>query len=407
MPTHDIDNTIIRKAFPQLTEGEYHFLDTAASSLTPQVVLDEVDEYYKYHRANVHRGLYREAADASLLYEKARGDIAAFIGAFADEVIFTSGATLASNMLIRSLDESLEFSAGDEIVTTVMEHHSSSLPLQEFSKRKNLVMKHIGIKDDFSLNYEEAERLITPKTKVVAVMLASNVLGSVNDIARISELAHKHGAIVVVDATAALGHIPVDVRKLKCDMMYFSGHKMFAPTGVGILWIKHDFMNKLSPSEFGGHMVEDATLSGATYATGPARFEAGTKDIGGVIGLSKAVEFLSGIGVDNIHAHTAALVTYAIDSFEKIEGVKVFAMKDAAQNVGIVSFTATWAHPHDIAEILARDQVAVRAGHHCAMPLHFTLGAKGTVRASFHIHNTKEDVDALIEGVKKAQKIFA
>ncbi len=401
-----INTENIRKAFPQLTAPEYHFLDTAASSLTPQAVLDEVDEYYKHHRANVHRGLYREAADASVAYERARGTVAAFIGAFADEVIFTSGATEASNMLIRSLDESLEFAAGDEIVTTVMEHHSSSLPLQEFAKRKHLTVKHIGMKDDFSLNYEEAERLITMKTKIVAVMLASNVLGTINDIVRISEMAHKRGALVVVDATAAMGHMLVDVRKLKCDMLYFSGHKMFAPTGVGILWIKHDLINKLNPSEFGGHMVEDATLLGATYAVAPARFEAGTKDIGGVIGLAKAVEFINGIRIETIHTHISTLVTYTIEELQKIEGVKVFAMKDTSKNVGIVSFTCDFAHPHDIAEILARDQVAVRAGHHCAMPLHFTLGAKGTVRASFHIHNTKEDVDALIVGVKKAQKIF-
>jgi cysteine desulfurase/selenocysteine lyase len=354
-----IDPANIRKDFPQLADADYHFLDTAASSLTPQVVLDAVDEYYRYHRANVHRGMYREAADASLLYEKARGDVAAFIGAFADEIIFSSGATQASNMLVRSLDESLEWKAGDEIVTTVMEHHSSSLPLQAFAKRKGLTMKHIGITDEFSLNYDEAARFITPKTKVVAVMLASNVIGTINDIARIAALTHAVGALMIVDATAAIGHTLIDVRKLSADMLYFSGHKLLAPTGVGVLWMKHDLHGKLSPSEFGGHMVEEVTLAGSVYAPAPAKFEAGTKDIGGVIGLARAVEYLSDIGIDKVHTHSTELVSYAIAQLKQIEGVKVYAMEDPEQNIGIVSFTASWAHPHDIAEILARDQVAV------------------------------------------------
>lgn len=400
------DPNTIKKDFPQLSDSGYHYLDSASSSLVPTVVLAAVNDFYVSDKANVHRGDYAAAVRATERYETARKDVADFIGGLPDEVIFSGGATEASNMLIRSLDETLEYAPGDEIVTSVMEHHASILPLQQFAKRKQLVLKHIPIKEDLTLDYDEAAKLITGKTKLVSVMLASNVIGTVNDLARLSALAHAKGALVITDATAAVGHIPVDVRALGVDMLFFSGHKLLAPTGVGVLWMKYDLAKRLSPSEFGGHMLEEATLTSATWAEAPTRFEAGTKDIGGVIGLGAAVRYVKSIGVEHIHTHTSTLVARAIERLSQIQGVHIYAQRDLTHNVGMVSFTADWAHPHDIGEVVARDNVAIRAGHHCAMPLHCELKIKGTARASFHLYNTEEDVDALAIAVEKAYKIF-
>lgn len=400
------DPKTIKKDFPQLADNTYHYLDSASSSLVPLVVLDAVNNFYVHDKANVHRGEYGAAVRATESYEAARKDVADLINGFSNEIIFSGGATEASNMLIRSLDETLEFSPGDEVVTSVMEHHASILPLQQFAKRKQLVLKHIPMKDDLTLDYDEAAKLITEKTKIVSVMLASNVIGTVNDLARLSALAHAKGAIMISDATAAMGHVPVDVRALGVDMLFFSGHKLLAPTGVGVLWMKYDFAKKLEPSEFGGHMLGEATLMDATWADAPTRFEAGTKDIGGVIGLGEAVRYIKNIGVENIHAHTSALVTRAIEKLSQISGVHIYAQCDLSRNAGMLSFTTDWAHPHDIGEIVSRDNVAIRAGHHCAMPLHCELKIKGTARASFHLYNTEEDVDALVAAVEKAYKVF-
>lgn len=238
-------------------------------------------------------------------------------------------------------------------------------------------------------------------------MLASNVIGTVNDIARLATLSHAKGALMITDATAGVGHIPVDVQELGVDMLFFSGHKLLAPTGVGVLWMKSEFASKLSPSEFGGHMINEVTLTDASWAESPTKFEAGTKDIGGVIGLGEAVRYVDTIGVEAIHAHTSALAEYAIAGLSKITGITIYAQRDMARNVGMVSFTAEWAHPHDIGEIVARDNVAIRAGHHCAMPLHCELKIKGTARVSFHLYNTKEDVDALVTAVEKARVVFS
>lgn len=400
------DPSTQKKDFPQLANDGYHYLDSASSSLPPSAVLDAVNNFYVNEKANVHRGEYAAAVRATERYEAARKSVAEFLNVASNEIIFSSGATEASNMLMRSLDESLTLTHGDEIVTSVMEHHASILPLQQFAKRRGLVLKHIPLRDDLTLDYEEAEKLITDKTKIVSVMLASNVIGSVNNIARLASLAHAKGALMISDATAAVGHIPVDAPALGADMLFFSGHKLLAPTGVGVLWMKAEFAEKLSPSEFGGHMINEVTLTDASWAESPTKFEAGTKDIGGVIGLGEAVRYIASVGVEAIHAHTSSLAEYAIRELSKISGITVYAQRDMARNVGIVSFAADWAHPHDIGEIVARDSVAIRAGHHCAMPLHCELKIKGTARASFHLYNTKEDVDALIESVKKAYNVF-
>jgi cysteine desulfurase/selenocysteine lyase len=411
-----LDITNIRKDFPQFggdaphsSEGssDYHYLDTAASSLTPTAVLDAVIEYYTVHRANVHRGLFHEAMTATALYEAARKKVSQFINASPEEIIFTSGATESSNIFVRMIDESLHISEdGKEIVTTVMEHHGAVIPLQQFALRREIPLHVIPLRGT-ELDYQKGEALITPRTALVSAMLASNVTGEINDIKRIADMTHRHGALLVVDATAAAGHIPVDVKTLECDALYFSGHKMFAPTGVGVLWVRKELLATLHPAVFGGHMIARFEDNKAKWEDIPARFEAGTKNIAGVIGLGAAVDYIAKVGMGEIRAHMQELVVYATARLREVPGVLLISEPDPAKNVGMVSFTCAFAHPHDIAEILARDRVAVRAGHHCAIPLHGALGIESSIRASFHVYNTKEDVDALVAGLMKVKEIFS
>lgn len=406
--------------FPSL-KREQVYLDTAATSLTPEPVLRSMEEYYREYRASTHRGLYASAERATEAYEKARADVALFIShpvqnnrrsttlrpfrcATADEIVFTSGATSASNMLIYMLEHSLDLVAGDEIVTTVMEHHASLIPLQELAKRKGLVLKHIPL-DGICFDYKNAETLITERTKVVSVLLASNVLGTVNDVARIAKKAHAVGAVMVVDGTAAVGHMPVNVRELDCDFLYFSGHKMCGPTGIGVLYGKRAMLETLKPGMYGGGIVDAVTLETARYTDIPQRFEPGTPNIAGVIGLGAAVEYLSTIGVDHIREHARELTSYAQKTLGALHGVTMHSAPPE-HNIGIVSFTLEGVHPHDIAQVCADRGVAIRAGHHCAMPLHAELGVSATARASFYLYNIKDDVDALALSVSAALNVF-
>lgn len=401
---HELD---IKNDFPFFNEAGKHtvYLDSAASSQTPQVVLDAMNAYYVKFRANVHRGLYEASEAASIAYEEARAKVAHFIGANPREVIFTAGATASSNMLMLMLEHSGVVTQGDEIVTTVIEHHASLIPLQEIARRKSLQIKHIPVQN-IALDYEVAEKLITEKTKIVSVILASNVTGAINDIARIAKMAHAVGALVICDATAAVGHMPVDVNELGVDFLYFSGHKMCGPTGVGVLWGKGIVLEKLAPGFYGGGGIEEVTLEQATFTGVPERFEAGTPNIAGAIGLGAAVDYLERIGMEQVRAHTVGLTREAVTLLKEIPGVRLIAEEDASKNIGIVSFLVDGVHPHDIAEILGREGVAVRAGHHCAMPLHTFLGVPATVRASFYLYNTRKDIDALVAGIKKAKEIF-
>ncbi len=399
----------IKKDFPIFREGlTFTYLDSASTSQTPQVVFDAMNAYYTRFRANIHRGLYEAGESASTAYEDARIKIARFIGGQKHEVIFTAGATASSNMLVSMLEYSGLIKEGGEIVTTAMEHHASLIPLQELAKRLNLDLRHIPlVEDSVVLDYSVVEKFITEKTKIVSVMLASNVTGTINDVARIAEVAHKVGAIVICDATSAVGHITVDVKKLGADFVYFSGHKMCGPTGIGVLWGRADILKTLEPGVYGGGIVEEVTLARAKWCGTPERFEAGTPNIAGVIGLGVAVDYLEKMGVENIHTHTQSLVAETIKELEKVSGVRVIAERDASKNVGIVSFVVEGIHPHDIAEILGREGVAIRAGHHCAMPLVTDeLGLPAVARVSFYLYNTKKDITALISAIKKAQEIF-
>ena len=408
-----IDPLLIRKDFPQLSDAEYHYLDSAATSLTPQAVLDAEIEYYTDYRANVHRGVFAEAARATELYEETRKKVAHFIGAKPEEIIFTSGATESSNMLVRMLEESLHVTRmRKNIVTTVMEHHAALLPLQQFALRRDLPLLSIPLArgadgDLVGLDYAQGEELITTDTAIASMVLVSNVTGEWNDVTRIVRKAKECGALTIVDATAAAGHVPLDVTALGCDALYFSGHKMFAPTGVGVLWVKDTLLAQLTPASFGGHMVARIEEGKPEWAEIPSRFEAGTKNISGVLGLGTAIDYLERVRVEEIHEYIQTLVADATARLRAIDGVTVVSERDSKKNAGIVAFTCAWAHPHDVAEVLARDRVAVRPGHHCAIPLHGALGIESSIRASFHCYNTTADIDALIAALLKCKTLFS
>jgi cysteine desulfurase/selenocysteine lyase len=397
----------LKTKFPQFeANNELVYLDTAATSLTPQVVIDALNDYYKSYRANVHRGLYKEAEKATKKYEEARKAVIDFIGAKEGEVVFCAGATHASNMLFTSLGETHNYLEGNEIVTTTLEHHAMLLPIQRLAKEKGMKVYRAPYHDDYTLDRQELEKHINTRTKIVALTLASNVLGSVSsDVRSIVEKAHKVGAVVVLDGTAAVGHMKVDMFSLGADYMFFSGHKMCGPTGIGVLYGKRKLLKDLEPAMLGGGMVDDVTEEGAEWREAPERFEAGTQHIAGAIALQEAIFYIEHIGFENIESHCRALTKYAIDKLEGLEGVRVFAAPPE-HNIGIVSFTVDGAHPHDVAQIAGKDNVAVRAGHHCALPLHKKLGVQSTTRASFYIYNTESDIDKLVDAVRKTKEML-
>ncbi len=402
-----MDPKEIKKDFPIFNNHpDISYLDSAATSQTPQTVISAMDDYYSKFRSNIHRGLYDLSEKATNLYEEAREEVASFLGAEKDEVIFTPGSTWGANMLALSLEYSQILKKGGDIVTSVMEHHSSLIPVQKLAEKSGRELKYITIDGDMRLRYDEAEKLIGSETALVWATLASNVLGTINDIKLIASLARKHGALLVVDATSAAGHMPINVKDIDCDFLFFSGHKMLGPTGVGVLYGKKELLEKMEPGVFGGGMISKVTKSGALWMKSPHRFEPGTPNISGVIGLAEAVRYLKNIGPENIKGHVEKLVSLAIKELETIPGVRIFAEKDPKRNIGVISFVLDGVHPHDVSEILGRDGVAVRGGHHCAEPLMKELGAKATNRASFYLYNEEKDIEDLISGIKEVQKIF-
>ncbi len=404
--TH-IDTKKIKSDFPifgNMPEG-FAYLDNAATSQTPQCVIDALTKYYTHERANIHRGSYALAEKATARYEEARERIADFIGAEKEEIVISGGATLASNMLILMLEAAHTYRAGEEIVTTVSEHHSLLVPLQELAERKGMNLRFAPLCEGGMVDEKEMKKLITRKTRIVAMSMASNVTGAVMPYERVMHAAKEAGAIGILDGTAYVGHAPLSVGEMSADAMFFSGHKMCGPIGVGILYMKDSLMRRLRPVFFGGGIVEEVTKSGARCTDAPYKFEAGTQPIAEVIGLGEAATYLSGIGLESISAHVRELVDYARAEIGNIQGVKIYAAP-AEKNIGIVSFTVSNIHPHDIAHIAGEEGVALRAGHHCAEPLVRELGEVATARASFYLYNTKEDVDALVRAIKKAQHIF-
>jgi cysteine desulfurase / selenocysteine lyase len=383
------------------------YLDSAATSQVPQLVIRILEEYHEEYRANVHRGMYAEATHTSLMYEEARKKVADFVRAQPNEIIFTAGATASFNMLMRMFEDSGIVGEGDVIVTSIMEHHSALLPFRELARRKHAHLSVIPLTKTFDLDLSNIETRIPETTKLVVITLASNVLGTVNDVRPIVDRAHELGALVIIDAAKAASHIPIEVSALDCDFLVFSGHKMFGPSGIGVLYGKADVLAHLEPGFYGGGMVANVTEEALEYAPVPEKFEAGTPPIAGAIGLGAAIDYLTSVGVEHIHTKVTELVSYGIDRLNTISGLSLYAQHDALRNAGVLTFTVEGIHSHDVAQVLADEQVAVRAGHHCAIPLMRALGLNSTVRASFHGYNTTEDIDRLIAGIEKVQKIFA
>ncbi len=394
----------ILKDFPSLhAMGMRAYLDSAASSLTPEPVLSAMDDYYSNYRSNVHRGMYATSAKATERYEAVRSVAAKFLNASAEEIVFTHGTTDALNLLASSLGRA--YGPGDEVVLTEMEHHANLVPWQEAAKRHGFTLKFIPLTSGFTLDMDAARALITPKTKAVSVVHASNALGTVNPVKELAALAHAVGAVMIVDAAQSAAHTSLDVRDLDCDFLAFSAHKTYGPTGVGVLYGKKAPLEKMEPARYGGDMIREVSLASSTWNESPWKFEAGTPDIAGVIGLGAALEYVMGIGMENVETHDRALTAYALEKLSAVPGVRVVGPK-AGERIGAISFTVEGAHPHDLATLLDREGVAVRGGHHCAMPLMSKLGITGTTRASFGIYNDTKDVDALVDALVKAALIL-
>ncbi|EGL4174207.1 cysteine desulfurase [Listeria monocytogenes] len=405
-----IDIQKIRADFPilaqEINEKPLAYLDNAATSQKPKQVIEALTHYYEFDNANVHRGVHTLAARATDAYESARGKVAKFIHAReVAEIIFTRGTTSAINLVVDSYAEA-NIEAGDEIVISYLEHHSNLIPWQQLAKRKGAVLKYIELEEDGTISVEQAKKTIGEKTKIVALAHVSNVLGTITPMKEIAAIAHQFGAVILVDGAQAVPHMEVDVVDLDADFYAFSGHKMMAPTGIGALYGKRELLDAMEPTEFGGEMIDFVELYDSTWKELPWKFEAGTPIIGGAIALGAAIDYLAEVGLANIHAHEQALASYAIEEMSKIEGITIYGPKDASKRCGLVTFNLEGAHPHDIATILDEDGIAIRAGHHCAQPLMKWLDVPSTARASFYIYNTKEEIDALIDGLKLTKEYF-
>ncbi len=397
----------VRDQFPILSQ-EVHghrlvYLDSAATSQKPLKVIKAIQHYYEAYNSNVHRGVHTLGNKATEAYEGAREKVRRFIHArSASEVIFNRGTTAGINMVARSLAEQV-LKAGDEILITQLEHHSNLIPWQQAAKRTGAILKYLPLQTDGTIRLEDVEQSITPRTKVVAMAQVSNVLGTVHPIREIAAIAHRHGAVMVVDGAQSVPHMRVDVQDLDCDFLAFSGHKMLGPTGIGVLYGKEEWLRRLEPVEFGGEMIDFVQLHDATWKEPPWKFEGGTPNIAGAIGLAAAIDFLEAIGMDAIHQHEQRLVTYALERMKQIEGIQVYGPHERA---GIVTFNLAGVHPHDVATVLDTEGIAVRAGHHCAQPLMKWLGVTATARASFYLYNTEEDVERLVQALIRAKEFF-
>ncbi|MBC2335904.1 cysteine desulfurase [Listeria welshimeri] len=405
-----IDIQKIRADFPildqEINEKPLAYLDNAATSQKPKQVIEALTHYYEFDNANVHRGVHTLAARATDAYESARVKVAKFIHAReVAEIIFTRGTTSAINLVVDSYAEA-NIEAGDEIVISYLEHHSNLIPWQQLAKRKGAVLKYIELEEDGTISVEQAKKTIGEKTKIVALAHVSNVLGTITPIREIAAIAHKFGAVILVDGAQAVPHMEVNVVDLDADFYAFSGHKMMAPTGIGALYGKRELLDAMEPTEFGGEMIDFVELYDSTWKELPWKFEAGTPIIGGAIALGAAIDYLAEVGLANIHAHEQELASYAIEEMSKIDGITIYGPKDVSKRCGLVTFNLEGAHPHDIATILDEDGIAIRAGHHCAQPLMKWLDVSSTARASFYIYNTKEEIDALIDGLKLTKEYF-
>ncbi|HAZ29117.1 MAG TPA: cysteine desulfurase [Candidatus Magasanikbacteria bacterium] len=378
------------------------YLDTAASALVPDSVIAKMNEYYEEYSVNIHRGLYDLSIRASREYDAARGTVADFIHAKPEEIVFTSGATHGLNFLASVLADTM--SEGDNIVLTRLEHHANLLPWQRLAKQKKTELRFIELTNDYSLDCDSAQKLIDERTKIVSVTMMSNALGTVVPVEKIVAMAKQVGATTIIDAAQGVAHRAIDVKNIDCDFLVFSGHKIYGPTGVGVLYGRREMLASLEPFFVGGDMVRIASYTDAAWTDAPQKFEAGTPPIAEVIGLGAAILFMQTIGFEYIQQQEHDLCVYAKNILEK--EVTLIGPKEHINRSGVFSFVIDGIHPHDVADILGSKHIAVRAGHHCAMPLMEHLGLVGTARASFGVYTTKEDIDRLAEGIQEVKRIF-
>jgi len=405
------DVRTIRNDFPILARKVHNkplvYLDNAATSQKPRIVIDALVDYYERYNANVHRGVHTLSMEASEAYEAARQKIAAFINAPSTEsIIFVRNTTEAINLVAYAWAAE-HIGKGDRIVSTEMEHHSNLVPWQHIAAEAGAEIKLLKMADDFSLDLSDIGELLTKNTKLVAFTQMSNVLGTITPVKEIVAAAHRAGSLALVDAAQSVPHMPVDVIDLDCDFLTFSGHKMAGPTGIGVLYVKPDVLETMEPFLRGGEMVLEVTYETASWADLPMKFEAGTPNIAGAIALGAAVDYLTGLGMDNIRQHEVELTRYALNRFRELEGVTTYGPTDMSVRGGVVSFYMPEIHPHDIGQVLDQEGIAIRTGHHCAMPLvRSKLNVPATARASFYLYNTEAEVDTLIEGLNTTMRYF-
>jgi cysteine desulfurase/selenocysteine lyase len=411
-----LDVARIRKDFPIFTRTirdgkKLVYLDSGATSQKPQVVINAEVDFYAKHNAAAHRGAHQLAEEATEMFEASRATVASFLGAKTEEIVFTKSATESLNLLayaFSNADPGSQFAISSEhsIVVSEMEHHANLIPWQQLAKRSGAELKWFGVTSDGRLDESNIDSLITSKTKIVAITQQSNVLGTINNLDRIIEKAHKVGAIVIVDACQSVPHIPVNVTKLGADFLAFSGHKILGPTGVGVLWGRYELLNNLPPFLFGGSMIENVTMTDATWAEAPRKFEAGVPNMAQVVGLAAGIKYLQSIGLEKVHEHEKALTGYLLNELNQIPGIALVGPTDISLRGGTVSFTLDGIHPHDLGQYLDSAGIAVRTGHHCAWPLTRALGVPATTRASLYLYNDNSDIDALIAAIKDAKKYF-
>jgi cysteine desulfurase/selenocysteine lyase len=398
----------LKKDFPILSQTVHGkplvYLDNAATTHKPSSVLDAMRNYYHMHNGNPHRGAHYLSVMATDAYENTREKIRKFINAkSAEEIIFTRNATESLNLVAYSYGMNF-INQGDEIVLCISEHHSNIVPWQQVAKTKGATLKFMYLNSDFRLSMDEVKEKITDKTKFVGIAQMSNVLGVIYPVKEIAEYAHSKGAVVLIDGAQSVPHIKVDVRDIDADFFVFSGHKMLAPMGIGVLYGKKELLEKMPPFLMGGDMIEYVQEQETSYAELPFKFEAGTQNVEGAVGLSAAIDYLEEIGLDNIHEYELELTAYALEKMSEIPYIKIYGPKDIENRSGAISFSIEGCHPHDVASIVDTYGVAIRAGHHCAQPLMKFLGAPATLRVSFYFYNTKEEVDVFIDSIKNARR---
>ncbi|MCU0475486.1 MAG: cysteine desulfurase [Anaerolineae bacterium] len=409
MPSYEVSR--VRGDFPILSQPHHAdvpliYFDNGATSQKPQAVLDALTQFYTHHNANVHRGIHRLSEEATEAYEAARRKVARFINAASRrEVVFTRGTTESINLVANTWGRA-NLRAGDVVLTTVMEHHANLVPWQMLAAERGFEIHYLGVLPDGTLDMAEAERVLSEgRVRLVALTHASNVLGTVNSVRTMVRLAHAAGALVLADGAQMVAHHAVDVAALEVDFYAFSGHKMYGPTGIGVLYGRRAILEAMPPWMGGGDMIETVTLSGSTYAAPPARFEAGTPPIAQAIGLGAAVDYLSTLGMEAVHAHLSELTAYALAWLADIAGVEVVGR--SVKRAPVLAFTVEGVHPHDVAQLLDSAGIAVRAGHHCAMPLHAHLGLVATTRASLGIYNTRAEIDTFAQALKDLTHVHA